>query len=107
MDDAVIADLTPTGYIFKRGGGVGILFRTDELNVNVKSSPNYQSFETMAATITSTGRSVDLIVVYRPPGHQHPFANFVDEFTPLLEDSTLKCTPLVITGDLNIHFDNV
>ncbi|XP_071807959.1 uncharacterized protein [Asterias amurensis] len=61
----------------------------------------------MSATITSTGRSVDLIVVYRPPGHQYPFANFVDELTPLLEDSTLKCTPLVITGDLNIHFDNV
>ena len=59
----------------------------------------------MAATITSTGRSVDVIVVYRPPGHQYPFANFVEEFTPLLKESTLKRTPLVITGDLNIHFD--
>ncbi|XP_041481800.1 uncharacterized protein LOC121428971 [Lytechinus variegatus] len=46
------------------------------------------------------------MVLYRPPGNQS-FSAFLDEFSELLDMTLLKPSPIVITGDLNIHLDSL
>ncbi|XP_072172352.1 uncharacterized protein [Diadema setosum] len=106
-----IADLRPRGYTFhhcprvsKRGGGVGFLYK-DNLQVVINPSRKYTTFESMHGTVSYEHSCVDIVVVYRPPGN-HSFSTFLDEFSQFLDESMYRPSPLVITGDLNIHFDN-
>ena len=111
-DDAVIADLTPTGFAFlhhprasRRGGGVGLLYR-DNLSVHINQLGNYTSFESMSAVVSNGMTSLEILVMYRPPGYQS-FSLFINEFSDLLDEKLYKLSPLVSTGDLNIHLDNL
>ncbi|XP_071476415.1 uncharacterized protein [Diadema antillarum] len=106
-----IADLRPSGYTFhhcprvsKRGGGVGFLYK-DNLQVVINPSRKYTTFESMHGTVSYAHSCVDIVVVYRPPGN-HSFSTFLDEFSQFLDETMYRPSPLVITGDLNIHFDN-
>ena len=91
-DLAVIADMTPDGYIFKhvprsnrRGGGIGLLHRSG-LQVNICKTPqNFISFESMQAEIIDNAVSIHLVIIYRPPGSKHPFSGFIDEFARLAD----------------------
>ena len=110
-DDAVIADLTPPGFAFlhhprvsRRGGGVGFLYK-DNLSVLINPSDHFTSFESMSAVISNGTTSLEILVIYRPPGYQS-FSLFINEFSDLLDEKLYKLSPLVITGDLNIHLDN-
>ena len=108
---AAIADLRPGGYVFehrprlsKRGGGVAFLYK-DHLQVAVKPPDKYDSFESVSSTVTSDSSSMDITVMYRPPGNQN-FSTFLEDFSEFLDGRICRMSPLVITGDLNIHFDN-
>ena len=59
----------------------------------------------MHGTVSNAYSCVDIVVVYRPPGN-HSFSTFLDEFSEFLDETMYKPSPLVITGDLNIHFDS-
>ena len=112
-DDAVIAAIKPPGYSFihlpracKRGGGVGLLYRS-ELNVIVNPPSDFQCFEMLSATLTSKNTNVDVVIIYRPPGNSLKYTSFLDEFSSMLDERLLKPMSLIITGDFNIHFDNL
>ena len=111
-DDATVADLVPTGFTFKhqpranrRGGGVGFLFR-NELKMSFSPHSGFNNFEMMSASVTSNSSSMDIVVAYRPPGPQSIFSDFLDEFSTMLDERIMRPSPLVITGDLNIHLDD-
>ena len=110
-DDAVIEDLRPSGYTFlhrprvsKRGGGVGFLYKND-LKVVMNPPQEHDTFESMHGTISNSSSCLDIIVLYRPPSNQS-FSAFLDEFSELLDMTIYKPSPIVITGDLNIHLDS-
>ena len=105
-------DLCPSGYVFehcprlsKRGGGVAFLYR-HHLKVTIKppAKDRYDSFELMSATI-SDSYNMDISIMYRPPGNQN-FLKFLEDFSDFLDQRIYRMSPLVITGDLNIHFDS-
>ena len=80
---ACIADISPPGYSFRhwprpvgRGGGVGFLI-SKLFNVNLHTSPDYTSFESMCVNISNSCFCGFFICIYRPPGHP---ANFFEEF---------------------------
>ena len=112
-DDAVIGQLTQNVYTFKheprlsrREGGVGVLFRK-ELDVHFKqhhTHKRYQSFEFIQAKIVSTSKSVQIVIIYRPPGSSCSVAKFFEEFSDFLDDCLFLPGSLVISGDFNIHF---
>ena len=104
-DDAIIDDLCPAGFTFKhhtragrRGGGVAFLFR-DTLTMTINVSDHYASFEVMTGVITHHGRSLELVLIYRPPGY-NSFSQFLDDFSNLLEVRLWKPSPssLLVTS---------
>ncbi|XP_063953981.1 uncharacterized protein LOC135153775 [Lytechinus pictus] len=113
-DDAVIANLLPQGYTFRhrcranrRGGGLAILYH-DGLTAAIRPSLHMKSVEMMSVTLSSTNNiSIDVVMVYRPPGTRVAFSTFIEEFTVILEETSFRPAPLVITGDFNIHLDNL
>ena len=97
-DDAVVADLCPTSYIFKhcprvagRGGGMTFLHK-DSLQVIIKSPENYDSFECMSATISNDSNCMDISVIYRPPGG-HSFSKFLEDFSDFLDGRMYRTPP--------------
>lgn len=108
--DTDTADLRPDGYRFKhcprvsgRGGGVGFLYR-DDLHLEFKTPVQFKSFEYMSGKISNSSAKLNIIMIYRPPGTSH--LTFRDDFSSLLNERIYKRSPLVITGDLNIHFED-
>ena len=94
-DDAVIADLTPPGFAFlhhprvsRRGGGVGFLYK-DNLSVLINPSDHFTSFESMSAVSSNGTTSLEILVIYRPPGYQS-FSLFINEFSDLLDEKLYK-----------------
>ena len=94
-NDFIIRDICPTGYLFHhvprsgtaRGGGVGLLFRSC---FNIKPQPcrKFISFECIELLLTSVGKTLSIIVVYRPPPSTTNGLTptvFFDEFSTLLE----------------------
>lgn len=60
--------------------------------------------------IKSGSQHIHLIVIYRPPyTDNHPVMTsvFLTEFAEFLESVILSTDPLLITGDFNIHVDNL
>ena len=50
------------------------------------------------------------VVIYRPPystNHRVTLNSFLREFSDYLETVLLSSAPLIITGDFNIHVDDV
>ena len=84
--------------------GVAFLYK-DHLQVAVKPPDKYDSFESMSSIVTSDSSSMDITVMYRPPGNQN-FLTFLEDFSEFLDGRICRMSLLVITGDLNIHIDN-
>lgn len=109
--DTDTADLRPDGYCFKhcprvsgRGGGVGFLYR-DDLHLDFHPPVRFDSFEYMSGKISNSSAHLHIIIIYRPPGKS--VCTFLDdEFPSLLDKRIYKRSPLVITGDLNIHLED-
>ena len=51
------------------GGGVGFLYK-DNLSVLINPSDHFTSFESMSAVISNGTTSLEILVIYRPPGYQ-------------------------------------
>ena len=77
---ACIVDISPPGYIFHHrpvghGGGAGVLI-SKLFKVNLHTSPDYTSFESMCVNMSNSCFCGFFISIYRPPGHP---ANFYEE----------------------------
>ena len=116
-DFVSIAQLSVAGYSFKnfprqshnRGGGTGILFR-DSLRVSLVDGKENKSFEFLEWTVKVHDRSMRYVRVYRPPySLLHPISTsvFFDEFSQCLENVAMCSEALVISGDFNLHLDDL
>ena len=104
--DACIAEISRPGYTFHhrpfgRGGGVGFLI-SKLFNVNLYTSPEYTTFESICLNISNSCFCGFFICIYRPPGHP---ANFFEEFKDLLGNVATMQTEFYIVGDCNLHLD--
>jgi hypothetical protein len=115
--------MTPPGYKFvhvprpdnKRfsdkgsGGGVGILHK-EGMKVSLQPVKSFTSFEYMHVKVTHGSSMFRIILVYRPPPstkNKYTFTMFMDDFPNLLEDVIILPGKLILTGDFNIHMDDV
>jgi exonuclease III len=94
------------------GGGTAFLIREP---CKLLSSPTatFKSFELSTVTIKLPHSNLAVYNIYRPPlspaksRHSVPFSQFLEDFQTLI--STISTTPheFVITGDFNIHVDDL
>jgi hypothetical protein len=87
-----------------RGGGVGFIFRSC-LNLSTYSTQSFPSFEALCTKVSLQSSSLLILTLYRPPSSS--IADFLSDFSSLLEDLATSPSELVITGDLNIHCDDL
>ena len=90
----VIKDLTPADYKCvhlprksRRDGGVGLVYRSS-LKVVVNGRDDMKSFEFIDVDVSSSGNSMKLVIIYRPPPskkNKHSYADFLVEFTGFIE----------------------
>ena len=92
-----------------RGGGVALLYQRS-CNLLCSNVLDYSSFEGISATLGFNLHSLHVVCLYRPPvtsPYAKPFSVFMSEFSELLASLTEKKADFVITGDLNLHLDDV
>ena len=116
-DESVIkSELCPSGYSLKHlprpdnsgFGGIALVFK-DSLKVKVRDTTSYASFELMHVVLHADSQSIHFYVIYRPPPSRKnrlTFSCFIDDFERLIEDISTTSVRFVITGDLNVHFDD-
>ena len=115
IDDAVRAEVKPTGYKpadvprpNRRGGGTALFYR-ESINVSKHNSEVKTSFEFSEwKVILPSDINLRLIIVYRAPyseDHKVTSSTFFEEFSDYLDTIVLCNERLVITGDLNFHVD--
>lgn len=109
-------ELCPKGYDLihtprpsGRGGGVGLLIRSNVKHRQVLPPDKYVSFEHQEVVIQLQGYTLTLVIVYRPP--PNPKNNFtvplfLNEFSKLLEAKSASCSKLLVVGDFNFHIDD-
>jgi hypothetical protein len=117
-DEAVCADLAPSGYAVKslprpagRGGGLAVVYR-DSLapHLTFKSSfPfDHSSFELLQVTLTSSHKVLHFMCVYRPwPTSKNKLTEvmFFDQFPELLDYCNSLHGHVCLLGDFNFHVD--
>ncbi len=111
-DHPVLADISTTlpDYVIhqlarvnKGGGGICVIARK---GYEISSVPHkFETFECLELSISTSCRdALQLFVVYRP-GSVKITNKFFEEFSCLLEITTLASDHLAIIGDFNIHMD--
>ena len=75
-------------------------FKTQRVSI-----PLFSSFEALCVRLTIASSSYLLLTIYRPPSSN--MSLFISEFSALLEDIISSLSELIITGDFNIHVDDV
>ena len=115
-DDAVRAECIPSGCQIlnqtrsRRGGGGIALLSFAKLSVSIITTGDSTSFEFVEYLVNHGNNSIKVVVVYRTPYsrlHQVTVTTFLDEFAEYLESIVLSPEPLFVTGDMNIHVDDV
>ena len=92
----------------RKGGGVAIVCRKN-LHCQVQSTEVFNSFECVISRILSKSERLIFVVIYRPPRsakNQSLTADFLMDFSRLLEPLISDPAHLIISGDFNFHFEN-
>lgn len=92
----------------RTGGGVAVFLRKNFKVSQIPCQP-FSSMEYMDLAISYLNSSIRLITIYRPPQskkNQSNLANFVQEFSTLLETVSLSSGYLLLNGDFNFHMDS-
>ncbi|KAK4309965.1 hypothetical protein Pmani_018432 [Petrolisthes manimaculis] len=89
----------------RKGGGVAA-FALGALDVKVKVTKPYKSFECLDLTVKTGSIVLRLVVMYRPP-KLCTVSVFFEEFSELLETLIPAEGRLFICGDVNFHVDDV
>ena len=112
-DNPIIAELTPPGFNFiheprtSHGGGVAVLHNS-KLSVRRIKHTNHNTFECLEVQVTTQSGKFTIFIIYRPPYTTtcpNNITMFLDEFDAMINESTDEITNFLITGDLNIQFD--
>ncbi len=109
-DSFTANSVTPNGFsIFsnprlnKRGGGVAAIIKND-LCCKRLANVCFSSFEALSVKVTSSTKSLAIVTIYRSPG---PLNNFLIDLSDFLSTLVVKYENFLVTGDFNIHMDNM
>jgi hypothetical protein len=115
QDHITLGNIHPPGFKVAhvprksgKGGGVALVYR-DTLSVDVQKRPQYTSFETIEALVSTGNDCVRLVNIYRPPSsskHGQCSSVFLDEFSTYIDSMSTMSGRLLGTGDFNYHFDD-
>ena len=108
-DQAAIGDVTPPGYVFnhnprsnRRGGGIAIITRSS-LKVKTHAPYKTKSFENLQATVTCSGTSVRISVIYclHPNKKKNNVTSndFFVEFAAFIDSLACQNGHLLLLGD--------
>ena len=110
--DVAVRRSAPAGYRYvdtprpgQRGGGVVLFFREHYVVKKVVVPVGQLTFEHVSVSVSTLHGPVCFVVVYRP-GSVKPDSAFFQEFSALLETLATFNSQLIITGDLNVHFED-
>ena len=111
-DQTISGILCPAGYFFlhtsrktRRGGGVGILYRST-LNIRQLdrvSEPS--SYKCLECRLTSDSTLYRTLLVHRSPTALSTLA-FLEEFSDHLDETVYSGGNLIVLGDFNFHVDD-
>ena len=114
-DETFIAALTPPGYEFRsfprstsRGGGIGIVYRSElcpHISLRVL---DYSSFEAVELKLSIHRTCISLVCLCRPPPskcNKLSTSMFFSEFSELLHLFVNLKSDFSVVGDFNFHFD--
>ena len=119
---AELIDSTPPGYsLFSAprshtgnpsklilAGGTAFLIK--EPFVQNSAAPHYSSFEYSSITLKFPKAQFTLFNVYRPPPpspYSQPFSTILNQFSSFLFNAATTPYEFIITGDFNIHVDDL
>jgi len=113
---AELLNCTPPNYTLHSvprshsvGGGTGFLIRQPFTQLPI-SVPDFSSFESSSITLQLPQSKLSVFNIYRPPSSSavsKPFSVFLDEFNSFLSFAATTPHEFLITGDFNIHLDNL
>jgi len=109
-NDPILQAATPSGYQFIDAvrkdqpgfGGLCIFFKNSFKSCQLKL-PDLTSFECVGLELCDAQSSVSIISIYRSPSDG--VNDFIIEFDDLLDRLSSFGRPVVITGDLNVHWE--
>ncbi len=87
-------------------GGVAIIHRSCFSSRMLHLNFHPSTFEMLACHLRSSSDSWISIVIYRP-GSSLPSSVFFGELTTLFEIISTFSSPIIISGDLNVHVDDI
>ena len=123
-DESKCADLTPPGYkLFSlprqlgptasSGGGILVIIKEclmSNCTITTSFPFTHTSFEVLELSLTLHNERCCLFCVYRPPPSKRnklTHSVFYDELPEFLDYCVMKNASLLITGDFNVHYENV
>ena len=86
------------------GGGIAIVYR-DFITIQRSNTYDYTTIECSDFAVSLPGLSLNLTVIYRPPGKLvHSFGS---DFLDYMERNINSTGKLLLTGDFNIHINDL
>ena len=117
QDSHTTRELCPTGYMLhsvprgSRGGGVALLSKKALKVKNCSTAKRkFKSFEYVELSLNHLSTNLRIVIVYRPPpssSNQSTVVLFFNEFPILLESLATASGSLLISGDFNLHVNDV
>ena len=112
-DEPIIDDLCPPDFTFagehrpegKRGGGVGVVMKTDMMFK--KYVHKFNTFEALTIFLKGNNNTLPITVLYRPPpttDNGYSANDFLHEIELLLSDLCVQNDRVCVIGDFNIHY---
>ena len=102
-------EVISTPRVGRAGGGLCLIHR-NIIDVAVKDTGRYKTFESMDVTFSNGSKSFRTIIIYRPPKspkHKIPMSVFYEEFNSLMELVMASQSDILVAGDFNFHVDNL
>ena len=88
----------------KQGGGIAIVYK-DSITMQRSNTSDYSSMECTDCTVSLPGLSLNIAVIYRPPDKS--FLSFANDFLDYMEGNINSTGKLLLTGDFNIHVNDL
>ena len=105
-------DITPEGYCMfsnprdaRRGGGVAIICKNGIICKMKKRNDIFESFEFLQLDVIIDSKRVSIFPIYRPEPNATTMNVFFNEFSDLLEVTSILSHHIIFLGDFNIHLD--
>ena len=88
----------------KQGGGIAIVYK-DFITIQRSNTYDYSTIECSDFVVSLPGLSLNMAVIYRPPDKL--VLSFVNGFLDYMERNINSTGKLLLTGDFNIHVNDL